>query len=653
MRRVLWSPSEEYKKNTNMFAFMRAVNHKYGLSLTDYPSLYRWSVESPEAFWGTLWDFLDIICSKKFDVVCDDVKKMPGARWFPGAELNYTENMLRYCHTDDDMIIFRGEDKEERRISGNELISQVIRLAAAFQAEGIRPGDTIAAYMPNLPETVIAMLASAAIGAVWCSCATDIGSSAAIDRLGQAAPKILITTDGYYYKGRTFDVLANARRITEGIPSLKRVVVTHYAGDFSAVEEIPQATPWNEYLLPEEPKEFSFAQLPAEHPLVIMFSSGTTGKPKCMVQSAGGLLLNQLKELALQNDIKPTDRMLYITTCSWMMWNWQLAAIGTGASLVLYDGNPSFPDTGAIWRVLEKEKVTAFGLSASYIHALLAEGFSPKKEADLSALRLISQTGSALSDDGFDYVYREIKEDLHFNSIAGGTDINGCFCSGNPLSPVWSGELQGPGLGMKVECYNENGKPVRDEQGELVCEISAPPMPLYFWNDPDGEKYKNAYFRSFPGVWRHGDYILIHSDTGGVTYYGRSDSVLKPSGVRIGTAEIYNQVEKLPEILDSLAVGQYFKGDQRVVLFVQTREGITVDDKLKGEIRSILRKNASPRHVPAVILGVPDIPRTLNGKKVESAVTNIINGRAVTNRDALSNPESLDFYESILPQLKE
>ncbi len=651
MRKLLWQPSEPQITGSRMYAFMQEVNRRFGLNLRDYRALQLWSVVHLEEFWATCWDFLDITAARPYDRVVDDAAKLPGADWFPGAVLNYAENMLRHCHGSQPALIFRGENQVRRVYSADEVYHQVTRLATAFRNDGIRPGDTIAAYMPNLPETGIAMLAAAAVGAIWCSCATDIGPQAATDRLGQVEPKLLITADGYYYKGKTFNVLPNAAALAGNMPTVRKVIVAHYAGDPAAVAVMPNAVRWEDYLAPT-PEAFAFEQLPARHPLVVMFSSGTTGKPKCMVQSAGGLLLNQLKELVLHNDLKSGDRMLYITTCSWMMWNWQLAGLGTGASLVIYDGNPSYPDTAAIWKVLEEEQVTVFGLSASYIHALLAEGFSPKDNADLSALRAISQTGSALSDDGFDFVYREIKTDLHFNSIAGGTDINGCFNTGNPLSPVYSGELQGPGLGMAICCYDSSGQQVWDEQGELVCEKSVPSMPLHFWNDPDGERYMDAYFRDYPGVWRHGDYVVFHSDTGGVTYYGRSDSVLKPSGVRIGTAEIYNQVEKLPEVLDSLAIGQDYHGDQRVLLFVLLREGLTLDERIQKDIRTILRTNASPRHVPALILQVPDIPRTLNGKKVESAVTNLINGRKVTNRDALLNPESLDYYCSILPELQ-
>jgi acetoacetyl-CoA synthetase len=634
-----------------MYRFLQYVNRTYGKNFSDYPSLYRWSVEQVPDFWEAVWNYMDILHSAPYTAVVDDLARFPGAHWFPGAKLNYAENILRWCDDPGVGIVFRGENHTRREYTRREIRSQVIRLAAALRKEGIGPGDVVAGYLPNLPQTVFAMLAAAAVGAVWCSCATDIGLSAAVDRIGQVEPKVLFTADGYFYKGKAFDVLENARQIVSRIPSVRRVVVAHYAGtgDLSA---LPGSVAWDDYLAPAEPADFRFEQLPAETPLVVMFSSGTTGKPKCMVQSAVGLLVNQLKELRLQSNICQGETLLYITTCSWMMWNWQAAALGTGARIILFDGNPSYPDASAIWKILEEEKVSVFGLSASYIHGLMSQGFSPRKAADLRALRSISQTGSALSEEGFAYVYREIKEDLHFNSIAGGTDINGCFAIGCPMLPVYSGELQMPGLGMKINCYDEAGKPVRDVQGELVCECPAPPMPLWFWNDPEGKRYHSAYFDVYPGVWRHGDYVLFHSDTGGVTFYGRSDSVLKPSGVRIGTAEIYNQVDKLPQIQDSLAIGQNYHDDQRVVLFVQCREGITLDEALCRQIRETLRRNASPRHVPAVILQVPDLPRTLNGKKVESAVTNIVNGREVTNRDALQNPESLDVFYRLLPQLQ-
>lgn len=651
MRKPLWTPSPERIERAEMTRFMRFAGERCGRTFAGYDELYRWSVDDIPAFWGALWDFFDVKCSRRYDCVVDDLTHFPGAHWFPGAKLNYAENMLKFSDKKGPVIIFRGENQLRREYDYAALRSQVLRLAEALRREGVKPGDAVAGYLPNLPETVIAMLAAAAVGAVWCSCATDIGPLAAIDRLGQVSPRVLVTTDGYYYKGKRFDVLKNAAEIAAGIPSLARVVVTHYAGD-GGVGAVPNAVLWDEYLAEKEPESFVFEQLPAEHPLVVMFSSGTTGKPKCMVQSAAGLLLNQLKELVLQGDINERSTLLYITSCSWMMWNWQAAALGAGATIVLYDGNPAYPDTGAIWRILDEEKVTAFGLSASYVHSLITQGFHPRETARLDELETVLQTGSALSDEGFAYVYREMKEDVHLSSIAGGTDINGCFATGIPILPVYSGELQRPGLGMKIECYDDAGHPVRDIQGELVCEKPAPPMPLYFWNDPDGKRYHDAYFDVFPGVWRHGDYVLFHSDTGGITFYGRSDSVLKPSGVRIGTAEIYNQVAKVSGVVESLAIGQNYHDDQRILLFVQLQDGMTLDEQKQKEIRDILRREASPRHVPARMFQVADIPRTMNGKKVESAVTNMVNGRSVTNRDALQNPESLDIYEALLPKLQ-
>ena len=650
MQKLLWQPTEEVKNGCRMADFMRFVNKRCDKRFQEYWELYRWSVEDIPAFWDALWHYFDIIASRPYASVADDLNKFPGTRWFPGARLNYAENMLRYADEPGTAITFRGEDFQRRVISRRELKESVWRLAEAFRQEGIKPGDTIAGYMPNLPETVIAMLAAAAVGAVWCSCATDIGAGAAADRLGQIKPQILITADAYRYKGKTFSTLENVKELAKRIPSLRRVVLVHYAGE-AETEGIPCAVRFEDYLA-DLPGKFVYEQLDASHPLFVMFSSGTTGKPKCMVQSHAGILVNQLKELTLHCNIEKGSRLLYITTCSWMMWNWQAAALGTGAELVLYDGNPSYPGNAAIWKIVEEEKVTDFGLSASYIHMLLAQGFSPKEHADLSCLRAISQTGSALSDAGWDFVYREIKENYHFNSIAGGTDINGCFGIGNMMIPVYAGELAAIGLGEKVECYDDAGRPVRDQEGELVCEAPIPSMPLYFWDDPDGERYHKAYFDVYPGVWRHGDYVILHGNTGGLTFCGRSDSVLKPSGVRIGTAEIYNIVNTLPGIEDSLAVGQNHQGDQRIVLFVKCKTGASLDEKMTQEIKTALRSKGSPRHVPAVILETPEIPATLNGKKVESAVTNILNGRAVGNRDALANPESLSFYEEISRKLQ-
>ena len=652
MRELLWTPSKEVQKASNMYAFMELVNREKGRNYRSYRELYRFSVDEPEAFWDILFRYLDIVHSVGYERTVDDIHRFPGAKWFPGCRLNYAENLLRHEANDEACLIFRGEDKVRRVLTWKDVKEQTFRLATALRELGVGAGDAVSAYLPNLPETIIAMLATAAVGGVWCSCATDIGPGAAFDRLGQVSPKVLFTTDGYYYKGKEFDTLPNAAQVAARMEGLKKVVVVHYAGKPEDIATVPNAVLYEDFLAKAVPEPFVYEQREFNDPTVVMFSSGTTGKPKCMVQSVGGLLINQLKELVLHHDMKPSDRMLYITTCSWMMWNWQAATLGAGSSIVLYDGNPSYPDLDAIWKVLEEEGVTVFGLSASYIHALMAAGFNPREHADLRKLRMISQTGSALSEEGFRFVYREIKQDLHFNSIAGGTDINGCFCIGNLLSPVYVGELQAPGLGMKIECYDENGKAVRDTQGELVCEIPEPSMPIWFANDPDGERYMNAYFRVYPGIWHHGDYVQFNSETGGVTYFGRSDSVLKPSGVRIGTAEIYNIVEKLPEVQDSLAIGQMYHDDQRILLFVQLAPGAELTEELKKRIKKDLRTKASPRHVPALIYAVPDLPKTFNGKKVESAVTNLVNGRRITNREALGNPESLDYFEALLPELQ-
>ncbi len=652
MRELLWTPSEKVQKASNIYAFMEMVNREKGRNYRNYRELYRFSVDEPEAFWDILFRYLDIVHSVGYERTVDDIHKFPGAKWFPGCKLNYAENLLRHEGNDEPCLIFRGEDKVRRVLTWKDVKEQTFRLATALRELGVGAGDAVSAYLPNLPETIIAMLATAAVGGVWCSCATDIGPGAAFDRLGQVSPKVLFTTDGYYYKGKEFDTLPNAAQVAARVEGLKKVVVVHYAGKPEDIVTVPNAVLYEDFLAKTVPEPFVYEQREFNDPTVVMFSSGTTGKPKCMVQSVGGLLINQLKELVLHHDMKPSDRMLYITTCSWMMWNWQAATLGAGSSIVLYDGNPSYPDLDAIWKVLEEEGVTVFGLSASYIHALMAAGFNPREHADLNKLRMISQTGSALSEEGFRFVYREIKQDLHFNSIAGGTDINGCFCIGNLLSPVYVGELQAPGLGMKIECYDENGKPVRDTQGELVCEIPEPSMPIWFANDPVGERYMNAYFRVYPGIWHHGDYVQFNSETGGVTYFGRSDSVLKPSGVRIGTAEIYNIVEKLPEVQDSLAIGQMYHDDQRILLFVQLVPGAELTEELKKRIKKDLRTKASPRHVPALIYAVPDLPKTFNGKKVESAVTNLVNGRRITNREALGNPESLDYFEALLPELQ-
>lgn len=651
MKTPLWVPSEERKRDANITLFMQEINTRHGLNLQSYPELYQWSIEYIPDFWTAMWDFAEIRASQPFEQVIEDLRKFPGANWFPGARLNFAENLLRY--RDDQLaFIFQGETQISKHMTYAELYDAVARLANSLREVGVGVGDRVVGYMPNLIETAVAMLAATSLGATWSSCATDIGSAAAIERLGQVEPKVMITADGYFYKEKVFDTLGHAAEVARGIPSLKKVIVVSYTRERSDISQVPDAIHYEDFVSKEVPLEMKFEQLPFDHPLYIMFSSGTTGKPKCMVQGAGGVLINHLKDLILHTDLKRTDRIMYITSCSWMMWNWLLSSLAVGATVVLYDGNPNYPDPGAMWKLIQDEKITVFGCSASYLHFLKKESISPGRDYDLSALREISQTGSPLSEEGFEYVYHDIKRDLHFNSISGGTDINGCFAAGSPILPVYAGELQSPALGMSIKSYDEEGRPIFDEQGELVCEAPSPSMPLYFWNDPDGSKYYSAYFDVYPGIWRHGDYVLMHSDTGGITFYGRSDAVLKPSGVRIGTAEIYAEMEKLPEIADSLAIGQNYQEDQRVILFVKLAQGFSLTEQLKNKIRMTLRENASPRHVPALILEAPDIPYTLSNKKVESAVTNIINGRAVTNKDALINPSSLDYYQEIVPRLQ-
>jgi acetoacetyl-CoA synthetase len=653
MGKLLWKPSEERIEKANMTRFIEFVNKKYDLRISSYNQLYNWSVENIPDFWDAMWEFGGIIASQGYDKVVDDLSRFPGAKWFVGARLNFAENLLRY--KDDHLaLIFRGENQKSAKITYAELYNQVGRLAYSLQNIGILPGDRVVAYMPNLMETTIAMLAATSVGATWASCGAELGASAALDRLGQIEPKVLFIADGYWYKGKIFNTLLKAEKVAKEIPSLEKVVVISYVQEKPDIRNIPKAIYYKDFLSSKEQNDIRFEQLPSDHPLYIMFSSGTTGKPKCMVQGAAGVLVNHLKELILHTDLKREDTIMYITSCSWMMWNWLLSSLAIGATIVLYDGNPNYPNYGAMWKLIQDEKITIFGCSASYINYLQSLGVKPGKEYDLSSLREISQTGSSLSAEGFEYVYKAIKEDLHFNSISGGTDINGCFVAGSPILPVYAGQLQSRALGMKVKAYDEKGNPILDRQGELVCEAPSPSMPLYFWNDPNNERYLNTYFRFYTNkkVWRHGDYIIIHSDTGGVTFYGRSDAVLKPSGVRIGTAEIYNIVEKLPEIVDSLAIGQDWKGDQRIILFVKLAPGYRLTEELKKKIKRSLRENASPRHVPALIMEVKDIPYTFNMKKVEIAVTNIINGRPVMNRDALMNPESLDYFERILPELQ-
>ena len=646
VRKQLWTPSTNRIMNANITRFIDLVNQRYESHIETYQELYNWSIEHIENFWAAIWEFGDIRASQKYETVVDDLSRLPGAKWFQGAKLNFAENLLRF-NDDSTSFIFKGESREIIRMNYAELNKTVAALSNSLRESGIVPGDRIAAYMPNIPETAIAMLAATSIGAVWSSCGTGLGPKAVLDRFEQIEPRILFTVDSYSYKGKDFDVLSKAEDVAKGIASLETTVVMPYIREEFDISTLPHSTYYNDFIASNTESNMQFEQLPFDHPLYIMFSSGTTGKPKCMVQSSGGVLIKHLTELLLHTDLKQEDKMFYTTSPSWMMWNWMLSSLAVGAAVLLYDGNPNYPDWRTMWKLIQNEKVTIFGCSATYINYLKSVNAKPGTEFDLSSLKEISQTGSALSAEGFEYVYKEIKEDLHFNSISGGTDINGCFAAGSPIQSVYAGELQGPCLGMKIQAYNENGVSVIDQKGELVCEAPVPSMPLYFWNDPEGKRYKDAYFTVYPNVWRHGDWIIIHGDTGGLTFLGRSDFTLKPSGVRIGPSEIYNVVEELEEIADSIVVGQEWKGDQRILLFIKLTDGFRLTDELMQKIRKELRMRAGPRHVPELIMEVPDIPYTFSMKKVESAVSNIVNNKPVTNRDALRNPESLEFYQEL------
>ena len=645
MSKILWQPSEERIRQSNMYRFIRFVNDRFGLQVDDYPVLYQWSVTNIVDFWAAMWEFAEIKCSRSFDRVVDATDRMPGNKWFEGARLNFAENLLRY-RDDETALVFRGESNPPVRLTYAELYDEVARVAASLKQLGVVAGDRVVGFMPNMPQSIIAMLAATSLGATWSSCSPDFGIKGVMDRFGQIAPKVLFTADGYWFKGKALDSLERISHIVKQLPSVEKMVVVPYTKARPDVSGIDRAALFDEFKSGQSDLSIEFAQLPADHPLYVMYSSGTTGLPKCMVQSSGGILINHMKELLLHTDLKRGEVIFYFTTCGWMMWNWLTSALSVGATVVLYDGNPFHPDPGVLWQMAQDEKITVFGTSAGYITALRNTGLRPGDQYDLSALRAVLSTGSPLSEEGFEYVYDAIKPDLQLASISGGTDLNGCFALGNPMAPVYMGELQCRGLGMKVEAFDESGKPVIGQQGELVCTAPFPSMPIYFWDDPDGKKYSHAYFDVYPNVWRHGDYIEIN-DHGGVKIHGRSDATLNPGGVRIGTAEIYRQVEQMDEVEDSVVIGQNWKNDVRVILFVKMASGVQLDDDVKNRIRKLIRANASPRHVPAKIIAVPDIPYTLNMKKVELAVKKMIEGKPVLNKDALKNPDVLDFFAGI------
>ncbi len=644
--RPLWSPSPERLAATRLHGFLRAANDAHGLALRDYDALYRWSVDRPEAFWSTWWDEAGVIADPRGPRVLEDGDRMPGARWFPDARLNFAENLLRWAAAPDAgtrvAIVARDESSHRRTLTYAELRHGVGGLAAALRRDGVKAGDRVVGYLPNAVEAVIGMLAAASLGAVWSSCSPDFGVDAVIDRFGQIEPTVWITVAGDRHGGREHDLADRIAAIADRLPTLRRIVVV---GPVDLAPLGPRAVAWDAYLEPAAPAP-TYLRLPFDHPLYVLYSSGTTGRPKAIVHGAGGTLLQHLKEHRLHTDLRDPDVVFYATTCGWMMWNWLVSALATGCTIVLHHGSPFASNPAALWDLAEQEGVTVFGTSASYLTALEKAGVAPLATHDLHALRTVLSTGSPLSPEGFDYVYRAIKGDVLLASISGGTDIVSCFALGCPVRPVFAGELQARGLGMAVEVWDDDGRPLATGKGELVCTRPFPSMPIGFWDDPDGSRYRAAYFERFLGVWAHGDFAE-RTPRDGMVIHGRSDAILNPGGVRIGTAEIYRQVERVPEVLESVCIGQPWRGDVRVVLFVRLRDGLTLDTDLVERIRHEVRTHASPRHVPAKVLQVSDVPRTKSGKVVELAVRSVVMGEPVRQRDALANPAALDQFHDL------
>ncbi|HEK1687872.1 TPA: acetoacetate--CoA ligase [Pseudomonas putida] len=642
MSEVLWRPSPAQVQASRMDRFRRQVNQGLDLQLANYADLHRWSIEQREAFWQSLCEFFEVRWHTPPSQVLSEGAQMPDARWFAGGTLNYAEHLLRRRDTHPALIAVR-EDGTREVLTHRQLAAEVAGLQRAFKALGIQPGDRIAAVMPNTWQTLVAMLASASLGAVWSNASPEFGLHGIIDRFGQIAPKLLIVCAGYHYAGKVIDQVEKINKVCAQLPSLEHLLVVPYTREQTRTDEFvgPKVSLWQDFY--QAGGEPGFTALPFDHPLYILYSSGTTGVPKCIVHGAGGVLLQHLKEHGLHNDLKADDVMFYYTTCGWMMWNWLASGLAVGATLVLYDGSPLHPGPERLLDLIDAEGIQVFGTSAKYLATLEQLGLVPMRSHRLDSLRLLLSTGSPLSPHSYDYVYRQIKRDVCLVSMSGGTDIVSCFVLGNPTLPIRRGEMQCRGLGMAVHVWNERREAVVGEKGELVCTRHFPSMPLGFWGDNDGSRYHEAYFSLFPGVWAQGDYAE-ETASGGLVIHGRSDAVLNPGGVRIGTAEIYRQVEKVEEVVESIAIGQDWQGDVRVVLFVRLREGLQLDDALCQRIRQVIRQYTTPRHVPAVIAQVPDIPRTVSGKLVELAVRNVVHGLAVKNTDALANPEALAHF---------
>ena len=642
--RPLWSPSAEQIASSNMTRFAENASSRWGRSFADFSELHRWSTMHPEEFWCSVWDWTGAMGSGSLDPVIEHPERIPGAVWFPNLRLNFARNLLRR-QDDGPALLFRAEDKVKRSVSHRELYLEVARIAAALRQAGVTSGDRVCGFMPNMPETVSAMLACASLGATWSSCSPDFGVQGVLDRFGQIEPKVLFSADGYWYNGKAHDSLNKLKAIRDGLPTVTHVVVVPFLSKDPRLSGIRDAERLEDFCV--DATEIDFVDVPFNHPLYVMYSSGTTGVPKCIIHGVGGSLLQHLKEQQLHVDLRSDDRLFYFTTCGWMMWNWLVGGLASGATLALYDGSPFYPDGNVIFDFVAEEQINVLGTSAKFIDAIAKAGLRPKETHDLSNVRTILSTGSPLNPEGFDYIYDAVSSSACLSSISGGTDIMGCFMGGNPTLPVWKGEIQGPMLGMQIEVRGDDNRLLSaGEKGELVCANAFPSMPLGFWNDPDGERYHDAYFDKFPNVWCHGDYITI-TEHGGIVVFGRSDAVLNPGGVRIGTAEIYRQAERIPEVMESLVIGQQWQGDVRVVLFVRLQDGLTLDDDLRERIRTEIRTNTTPRHVPAKVIAVADIPRTKSGKIVELAVRKIVHNEPVLNREALANPEALDLFANL------
>ena len=643
MQNIMWKPTRESIENSQMNTFINYVNDIYGLQHKDYSELYEWSIERAENFWGAFWKFSGIKYHSPFEFVVDDISKMPGAKWFKGSTLNFSENLLRY--KDDQVAIrFYGENGSRSFLTYNELYKKVAELASSLKKEGVIKGDRVCGLLPNIPETIIAMLATASIGATWSSCSPDFGIQGILDRFKQIKPKIIFTVNGYNYNGKVINSLSKIKGVLSKLPSIQLAVIIPFISYRKSIN-IPKSILWDNFIDLLE-TEISFEQFPFDHPLYIMYSSGTTGLPKSIVHSTGGTLIQHLKELQLHTDLKREDTIFYFTTCGWMMWNWLVSSLAMGSTIVLYDGSPFYPDGNILHRLSHEWGITVFGTSAKYITSLELANIKPREISSFPKLRTILSTGSPLVEENYDYVYEHWKKDVQLASISGGTDIISCFALGNPIQPVYRGEIQCRGLGMKVEALNEAGKSVINKKGELVCKQAFPSMPIYFWNDPTGTKYHSAYFKTFLGCWHHGDYLQIN-DHGGVKIFGRSDTTLNPGGVRIGTSEIYQAVDRMPEIEDSLVIGQPWENDERIILFIKVRNGYFLTEELKTHIQKTIRITCTPRHVPEKIIQVEGVPYTINGKKVELAVKHIIQNKEVKNKDSLANPKVLDYYQNL------